>query len=182
MTTSMPGLLLLYFSMSSSLNVCFFYLSAIHAIKQRQVHGLCVQPAHVIEYNLRHVSGASTSGHRWRHGTFDTVALDGEQHCAQVLLGFFLSVLDARRRPVVEGCTKHAPAVSLEWSVRGTMMFTSCICSHQTASGAMKMSVASLELYDISCARTRRYVCGVTMLTPCTCSYESLLAVLRRRL
>jgi hypothetical protein len=46
-------------------------------------------PAHVIEYNLRHVSGASTPGHRWQHSTFDTVALDGEQHCARVLLGFF---------------------------------------------------------------------------------------------
>jgi hypothetical protein len=139
-------------------------------------------PAHAIQYNLCHVSGASISGHHWRHGTFDTVALDGEQHCARVLLGFFPLVLDAHQRPVVEECMKHAPAVSIEWSVRGTMMFISCIYSHQTASGATKTSVASLELYDISCARTRRYIHSVTMLTPCTHSYQSLLAVLQRRL
>jgi hypothetical protein len=139
-------------------------------------------PAHVIEYNLCHVSGASTSGHRWQHGTFDTVALDGEQHCARVLLGFFPLVLDACRRPVVEECTKHAPVVSIEWSVCGTMMFTSCVYSHQTASGATKTSVTSLELYNISCARTRMYIHSVTMLTLCTRSHQSLLAVLRRRL
>ena len=51
--------------------------------------------AHAIEYNLHHISGASTLGHHWQHSTFDTVALNGEQHCAQVLLGFFPLVLDA---------------------------------------------------------------------------------------
>ena len=62
------------------------------------------------------------------------------------------------------------------------MMFTLCVYSHQTASSATKTSVVSLKLYNSCCACTRRYVHGVTMLTPCTCSYQTLLVVLWRQL